>query len=121
VSSPRPSVDEVENTSNDSCKLNSDTSAETGSEADKSEGCRKSSRVVKKRDWLNDYVEDVDEVMLVSDIDVSKAKMRELESWGENKVYHEVPYTGQKCVSTRWVSVYLTYSRLIISVRFGPE
>ncbi|CAB4033253.1 uncharacterized protein LOC113019249 [Paramuricea clavata] len=70
VSSPRPSVDEVENTSNDSCKLNSDTSAETGSETDKN----------------------VDEVMLVSDIDVNKAKMRELESWGENEVYHEVPH-----------------------------
>ena len=114
VSSPRPSVDEVENTSNDSCKLNSDTSAETGCETDKSEGCRKSSRLVKKPDWLNDYVEDVDEVMLVSDIDVKKAKMRELESWGENEVYLEVPYTGQKCVSTRWVYTFKTINDSIV-------
>ena len=100
--SSKPATDGVENTSNDSCKVNSETHVETESETDKSEECRKSSRSVKKPDWLNDYVEDVDEVMLADDIDMSDAKMKELESWRENKVYYEVPSTNQKCVS-RWV------------------
>ena len=41
--------------------------------------------------------------MLLNDIDMNDAKMKELESWRENKVYHEVPHRNQKCVLTRWV------------------
>ena len=84
------------------------------SETEKSEECRKSSGSVKKPDWLNDYVEDVDEVMLVNDIDMNDAKMKELESWRENKVHHEVPHTNQKCVSTRWVYSFKTVNNSLI-------
>ena len=31
------------------------------------------------------------------------AKQAELQSWKDNCVYEEVPYTQQKCISTRWV------------------
>ena len=31
------------------------------------------------------------------------AKERELNNWKKNDVYEVLPYTGQKCVSTRWV------------------
>ena len=92
LSLPKPATHRVENTSNDSCKVISETHVEPKSETNKSEGCKKSLRLVKKPDWLNDYVEDVDEVMLVNDIDMNDAKMKELESWRENKVYHEVPH-----------------------------
>ena len=84
------------------------------SETEKSEECRKSSGSVKKPDWLNDYVEDVDEVMLVNDMDMNDAKMKELESWRENKVHHEVPHTNQKCVSTRWVYSFKTVNNSLI-------
>ena len=33
---------------------------------------------------------------------VEKAKQSELERWSKN-VYHNVPFTGQHCISTRWV------------------
>ena len=73
-----------------------------------------SSRLVKKPVWSNDYVEGVDEVMLVNDIDMNYAKMKELESWRENKVYHEVPHTNQKCVSTRWVYSFKTVNNSLV-------
>ena len=31
------------------------------------------------------------------------AKTTELENWKRNKVYQEVTYNGQKCISVRWV------------------
>ena len=114
LSSPKPATDGVENTSNDSCKVNSETQVEMESETDKSEECRKSSRSAKKPDWLNDYVEDVDEVMLVNDIDMNDAKMKDLESWRENKLYHEVPHRNQKCVSTRWVYSFKTVNNSLV-------
>ena len=46
------------------------------------------------------------EVLLygVSDqVDVTEAKLRELQSWFDHKVYVEVPNDGQKYISTRWV------------------
>ena len=52
--------------------------------------------------------------MLADDIDMSDAKMKELESWRENKVYHEVPYTNQKCVSTRWVYSFKTVNNSLV-------
>ena len=32
-----------------------------------------------------------------------KAKSKELASWKEHDVFEEVNFTGQKCVSTRWI------------------
>ena len=34
---------------------------------------------------------------------VAEAQEKELESWRVNNVYNEVQYTGQNCISTRWV------------------
>ena len=114
LSSPKPATDGVENTSNDSCKVNSETRVEMEYETGKSEERRKSSRSVKKPGWLNDYVEDVDQVMLLNDIDMNDAKMKELESWRENKVYHEVSYRNQKCVSARWVYSFKTVNNSLV-------
>ena len=47
-----------------------------------------------------------EEVLLygVSDqVDVTEAKLRELQNWFDHKVYVEVPSDGQKYISTRWV------------------
>ena len=38
-----------------------------------------------------------------NDVDFSEAKMVESQSWKTNKVYEEVPYENQKCISVRWV------------------
>nr|XP_006813919.1 PREDICTED: uncharacterized protein LOC102802092 [Saccoglossus kowalevskii] len=42
-------------------------------------------------------------VMLLEDISMTEAKLTELDSWKQNKVYKEIPDEGQKCISTRWV------------------
>lgn len=34
---------------------------------------------------------------------INEAKERELDNWKKNNVYQAQPYTGQKCISTRWV------------------
>ena len=39
----------------------------------------------------------------VSNINYNDAKLAELKSWKQNKVYHEVPYEGQDLISLRWV------------------
>ena len=52
--------------------------------------------------------------MLLNDIDMNDAKMKELESWRENKVYHEVPHRNQKCFSTRWVHSFKTVNNSLV-------
>ena len=47
--------------------------------------------------------EDDDSVLIVEDTDLKQAKITELESWKNNNVFIEVPYEGQKLISTRWV------------------
>ena len=44
-----------------------------------------------------------EEIFETKDVDFSEAKMVELQSWKTNKVYEEVPYENQKCISVRWV------------------
>ena len=34
---------------------------------------------------------------------VEEAMDIELNNWRRNRVYEELPYTGQNCISTRWV------------------
>ena len=41
--------------------------------------------------------------MLTERICFDKAKSKELASWKEHDVFKEVNFTGQKCVSTRWI------------------
>ena len=45
----------------------------------------------------------VGEHMMIVDREVLDAKFEELAKWKANKVYEPVPFTGQKCISTRWV------------------
>ena len=45
----------------------------------------------------------VQEVMLTERICFDKAKSKELASWKEHDVFEKVNFTGQKCVSTRWI------------------
>lgn len=42
-------------------------------------------------------------VMITENVSFDEAKMKELESWKNNKVYTEEIDKGQKCVSTRWI------------------
>ena len=44
-----------------------------------------------------------EEIFETKDVDFAEAKMIELQSWKTNKVYEEVPYENQKCISARWV------------------
>ena len=41
--------------------------------------------------------------MEVDPVLIDEAKERELNNWKKNNVYEVLPFTGQKCVSTRWV------------------
>lgn len=41
--------------------------------------------------------------MITENVSFDEAKMKELESWKNNKVYTEEIDKGQKCVSTRWI------------------
>ena len=63
-------------------------------------------------DWDKDihrwkYVENNEEVLtgehMIDDCQVTDAKLEELGKWKANKVYESIPFTGQKCISTRWV------------------
>ena len=36
-------------------------------------------------------------------MEVTSAKIKELESWKKNNVYEEVPYGDQQCISSKWV------------------
>ena len=47
--------------------------------------------------------DEVQEVMLTETSCFDKAKSKELASWKEHDVFEEVDFTGQKCVSTRWI------------------
>ena len=47
--------------------------------------------------------DEVQEVMLTERICFDKDKSKELASWKEHDVFEEVNFTGQKCVSTRWI------------------
>ena len=47
--------------------------------------------------------DEVQQVMLTERICFGKAKSKELASWKEHDVFEEVNFTGQKCVSTRWI------------------
>ena len=44
-----------------------------------------------------------EEIFETKDVDFSEVKMVELQRWKTNKVYEEVPYENQKCISVRWV------------------
>ena len=44
-----------------------------------------------------------DGVFITENLTYDDAKIRELQSWKENNVYEEVPYTKQKCISVRWI------------------
>lgn len=46
---------------------------------------------------------DNEDVLVLESVSFAAAKNAELESWKTNQVYAEVPDSGQKCVSTRWV------------------
>ena len=63
-------------------------------------------------DWDKDihgwkYVENDEEDFIgehmIDDCEVLDAKLEELGKWKANEVYEPVPFTGQKCISTRWV------------------
>ena len=63
-------------------------------------------------DWDKDihrwkYVENNEEVLsgehMIDDSEVLDAKLEELGKWKANKGYEPVSFTGQKCISTRWV------------------
>ena len=63
-------------------------------------------------DWDKDihrwkYVENDEEVLIgehmIDDCEVLDEKLEERGKWKANKVYEPVPFTGQKCISTRWV------------------
>ena len=41
--------------------------------------------------------------MLTKTICFDKAKSKELASWKKHDFFKEVNFTGQKCVSTRWI------------------
>ena len=41
--------------------------------------------------------------MLIERICFDKAKSKELAIWKEHDYFKEVNFTGQKCVSTRWI------------------
>ena len=43
------------------------------------------------------------DVLMTEGIDMTEAKIREMESWKQNNVYEEIRDDGQKCISTRWV------------------
>ena len=53
------------------------------------------------------YVENNEEVLagehMIDDCEVNDAKLEKLVKWKANKVYGPVPFTGQKCISTRLV------------------
>ena len=49
--------------------------------------------------------DEVQEVMLTERICFDKARSKELTSWKEHDVFEEVNFTGQKCVSTRWICI----------------
>ena len=40
---------------------------------------------------------------MIDDCGFLDAKLEELGKWKANKVHEPVPFTGQKCISTRWV------------------
>ena len=42
-------------------------------------------------------------IITIDDCEVLDTKLQELGKWKANKVYEPVPFTGQKCISTRWV------------------
>ena len=42
-------------------------------------------------------------MLLTERICFDEAKSKELASWKEHDVFKEVNFTGQKCVSTRWI------------------
>ena len=55
-----------------------------------------------------DDEDDIQELLLFTDNGIAAniiddAKTTELENWKRNKVYQEVTYNGQKCISVRWV------------------
>ena len=59
-------------------------------------------------DDKDDDLENLNEVVYFSikeieSTQVTDAKFAEVENWKRNHVYEEVPFTGQKCVSVRWV------------------
>ena len=47
-------------------------------------------------------------------IDMNDAKIKELESWRENKVCHGVPHTNKKCVSTSGVYSFETVNNSLV-------
>lgn len=54
-------------------------------------------------DGLETRTVDDDSVLIVDDLDMTGAKTKELESWKHHDVFEEVPYQGQRLISTRWV------------------
>ena len=47
---------------------------------------------------------------MTDDCEVLDAKLEELGKWKANKVYEPVPFTGQRCISIRWVLTDFSFS-----------
>ena len=46
---------------------------------------------------------DTQEIHLTKDISFDDAKLAELQSWKQNEVYQEVPFSNQKYITVKWV------------------
>ena len=46
---------------------------------------------------------DTQEIYLTKDISFDEAKLAELQSWKQNEVYQEVPFSNQKYITVKWV------------------
>lgn len=52
---------------------------------------------------VNEHTGTDEQILVVDDLRMDEAKIKELESWKQNGVYTEVEDEGQKTISTRWV------------------
>ena len=63
------------------------------------------------------FAENNDDVVLFENV-----KTVELENWKRNKVYEEVPFCGQKCISIRWVfTEKFVHGKKVIKARLGAR
>ena len=74
--------------------------------------CNNANNSISCVDWDKDihgwkYVDNNEDVLvgeyMVDSCEVLDAKLEKIRKWKANKFFEPVPFTGKKCISTRWV------------------